>query len=102
MFKMRNRISIRQPLSKNQPRFSLEASRVMKRARIAVDCRSEIRRIIWPLKADFPYQSEGIFKQYTEELLILAHVGLVFLYNLNEIPTSDVLELVSCDRAEWA
>ena len=51
---------------------------MMKRARIAVDCCGEIRRIIWPLKADFPYQSEGISKQYTEEAFILTQVGLVF------------------------
>ena len=51
---------------------------MMKRAKIAVDCFGEIRRIIWPLKSDFPCQSEGISKQYTEEALILTQVGLVF------------------------
>ena len=51
---------------------------MMKRARIAVDGCGEMRRIIWPLKAGFPCQSEGIFKQYTEEVLILTRVGLVF------------------------
>ena len=51
---------------------------MMKRARIAVDCFGEIRRIIWPLEADFPCQSEGISKQYTEEAFILTQVGLVF------------------------
>ena len=56
---------------------------MMKPARIAVDCCGEIRRIIWSLKAGFSFQSEGIFKQYTEEVLILIHIGLVFLYNLN-------------------
>ena len=30
-------------------------------------------------KAGFPFQSEGTFKQYTEEVLILTQVGLVFL-----------------------
>ena len=50
---------------------------MMKRARIAVDCFGEIRRIIWPFKADFPCQGEGISKQYTEAF-ILAQVGLVF------------------------
>ena len=51
---------------------------MMKRARIAVDCFGEIRRIIWPFKAHFPCQSEGISKQHTEEAFILAQVGLVF------------------------
>ena len=51
---------------------------MMKRARIAVDCCGDIRRMIWPLKAGFPCQSEGIFKQYAEEVLILTKVGLVF------------------------
>ena len=51
---------------------------MMKCARIAVDCCGEIRRIIWPLKADFQCQREGISKQYTEEAFILTQVGLVF------------------------
>ena len=51
---------------------------MMKRARIAVDCCAEALRIIWPLKAGFLCQSEGNFKQYTAEVLILTQVGLVF------------------------
>ena len=51
---------------------------MMKRARIAVDCCGETLRIIWSLKTGFPFQSEGAFKQYTEEVLILTQVGLVF------------------------
>ena len=50
----------------------------MKRARIVVDYFGEIRRIIWPLKADVPCQSEGISKQYTEEAFILTQVCFVF------------------------
>ena len=34
--------------------------------------------VVWPLKAGFPRQSEGTFKQYMEEVLILTQVGLVF------------------------
>ena len=75
---------------------------MMKRARIAVDCCGEIRRISWPLKADFPCQSEGISKQYTEEAFILTQDGLVFVFNPNEIRISGVLELVSCDHVERA
>ena len=75
---------------------------MLKRARIAVDCCGEIRRIIWPLKADFPSQSEGISKQYTEEAFILTQDGLVFVFNPNEIRISGVLELVSFYRVEWA
>ena len=52
---------------------------MMKLAMITVDCCGEIRRIIWPLIADFPCQSEGISKQYTEESFILAQVGFVFV-----------------------
>ena len=48
---------------------------MMKRARIAVDCCGEIRRIICPLKAGFPSQNEEFFKQYTAEVLILARGG---------------------------
>ena len=51
---------------------------MMKLARIVVDCSGESIRIIWPLKPDFPCQSEGTFKQCTEEVLILTQVGLVF------------------------
>ena len=51
---------------------------MMKHARIAVDCCGEIRRIIWPLKANFPCQSEAISKQYPEEVFILTQVGLDF------------------------
>ena len=47
-----------------------------KLARIAVDCCGEIRRIIWPLKARFAWQNEGIFKQYTDEICNLVPVGL--------------------------
>ena len=50
---------------------------MMKRARFAVDCCGETLKIIWPLKAGFPCQSEGTFKQYIE-VLILTQVGLVF------------------------
>ena len=57
--------------------------------------------MIWPLKAGFPCQSEGIFKQCTEEVVVLTQVAW-FFYNLNEIRISDVLELVRCDRVEWA
>ena len=51
---------------------------MMKRARITVTCCGETLRIIWPLTAGFPCQSEGTFKQYTEEVLILNQVGFVF------------------------
>ena len=51
---------------------------MMKRAKIAVDYCGESVRIIWPLKAGFPCQSEGTFKQCTEEVLMLTQVGLVF------------------------
>ena len=71
---------------------------MIKRTRIAVDCCGEILRIIWPLKADFPCQSEGISKQYTEEAFILTQDGLVFVFNHNEIRMSGVFELVSCNR----
>ena len=78
MFKLTNRTSTFQPHSKDLPPFNLEVSKVMKRARIVVDCCGEIRRIIWPLKVGLPCQSEGTIKQYTEEVLILTRVGLVF------------------------
>ena len=55
---------------------------MMKRARFAVDCCGETLRIIWPLKAGFPYQSEGTFKLYTEEVLIFTQVCLVFFTSL--------------------
>ena len=58
---------------------------MMKRARIAVDCYGEIRRTISPLKSGFP--DAGWF-------------GM--LYKLNETQISGVLEVVSCDRVEWA
>ena len=51
---------------------------MMKRGMIAVDCCGETLRIIRPLKAGFPCQSEGTFKQYTEEVLMLTRVGVVF------------------------
>ena len=51
---------------------------MMKRARIALDCCGGTLRIIWHLNAGFPCQSEGTFKQCTEEVLILTQVGLVF------------------------
>ena len=54
---------------------------MMKSAKIAVDCCGEIQRMIWPLKAGFLCQSEGIFKQDREEVLILKQVGLVFFTN---------------------
>ena len=57
---------------------------MMKRARIAVECCGEILIIIWSLKAGFPCQNEGIFKQYTEGVLILALVGLVFFATLTK------------------
>ena len=72
---------------------------MMKRARIAVDCCGEIRKIIWPLKADFPCQNEGFSKQYTEEAFILTKVGLVF-FSTSTKHESGVLELASCDRVE--
>ena len=49
-----------------------------KRARISVDCCGEIRRIIRPLKSDFPSQTAGIFTQCSEEVLILALRDSVF------------------------
>ena len=51
---------------------------MMKCARIAVNWCGEIVRIIWPFKAGFLSQSEGTFKQNTEEVLILTRVGLAF------------------------
>ena len=51
---------------------------MMKQARIAVESCGEALRIIWPLKAGFPCQSEGTFMQYTEDVLIVTQVGLVF------------------------
>ena len=76
---------------------------MVKRARIAVDCCGETLRIIWPLKAGFPCQSGGTFKQCTEEIYTHLDSGRFgFLYNLNEIRILGILELVSCDRVEWA
>ena len=75
---------------------------MMKRAGIVVDCCGEIRRITRPLKAGFPCRSEGSFKQQTDAELILTQILFGFLYNLNEIRISGLLEFVSCDRVKWA
>ena len=66
---------------------------------IAVDCCADLLRMIWPLKADFPCQSEGTFKQYTE--VLIRQKSLNDSGRFSEIRTSGVLELVSCGRAEW-